>query len=59
MSKYRWSNPIEWLAYKIKEDWTAAESRSAFIDVLGKVGSDDIQDLFQTEMDGDGYFKKE
>ncbi len=59
MSKYRWSNPIEWLAYKIKEDWTATESRSAFIDVLDKLGPDDIQDLFQTEMDGDGYFKKE
>ena len=57
---YRWAHPIEWLDEKI-----TALSQADRVDELcslarelgAKLDGDTIQDLFESEMDADGYFK--
>lgn len=54
MSKYRWETPHDWIWEKIAEgEFTAYE---VLQDVLPKMDSDDLQDIYQEEMDKDGYF---
>lgn len=58
---YRWAHPSEWLVerlhrFAVNKDvealhWTALE-------LARTLDGDQIQDLFQDEMDADGYFKK-
>jgi hypothetical protein len=56
LKQYRWSSPHDWL-----DDHCATadvlELRSVIRDLLSKLTGDDLQDLFQTEMDADGYFR--
>jgi hypothetical protein len=57
--QYRWAHPIEWLEERI-----SALANDANIDGLsdiaracaGVLDSDTIQDIFQSDMDADGYF---
>jgi hypothetical protein len=55
---YRWTSPAEWLVDKAesmdRESLIATISELAF-----KHDSDTLQDLFQSEMDEDGYFTPE
>jgi len=54
MPKYTWANPREWLEHKIaKGEISLQEVLTAIIDLIDM---DDIQDIFQEEMDCDGYF---
>lgn len=56
IKKYPWANPQDWLMDKINHEWNEQEKAEAFISVVGLLDADDIQNLFQGEMDMDGYF---
>lgn len=58
--RYRWTHPIEWLNDKItelsqKDD--VSELCSVARSLAEALDGDTIQDLFQDEMDEDGYFR--
>jgi len=53
---YQWGNPSDWLNEKIG-DWNETELRSALMAILGTLPGDDIQDIFQSDMETDGYFE--
>ena len=53
--QYKWSHPAEWLIERIQND-TASRVREYAVALLGMVDADQIQDVFQSEMDSDGYF---
>jgi hypothetical protein len=60
--KYRWSYPSDWLESRLKE-YTEQGQSDAITNLYNtatalasKLSSDEIQDLFQSEMDADGYF---
>lgn len=58
-NEYRWSHPSDWLAEKINgfEAGTEfAKLREFALAMAGTLDGDQIQDLFQSDMDGDGYF---
>ncbi len=62
--QYRWSHPIEWLQGKIDDlanqrdkDVAVTELRSIASELAGHLDGDTIQDIFQSEMDADGYFE--
>jgi len=55
--QYKWGSPYDWLAEKAR-DWGECELYSVLITLAAQVDSDMLQDLFQAEMDRDGYFKK-
>jgi hypothetical protein len=53
---YKWSNPQEWLLeYASKLD--ANKLFQEFTVLVQQMDSDQIQDLYQSDMDADGYFK--
>jgi hypothetical protein len=57
---YRWGYPSDWLGEKL--DTLAAEGnvvelKSIANELLRNCAEDDIQDVFQVEMEADGYFK--
>jgi hypothetical protein len=58
--RYRWSHPSEWLDDRIRT-LTTEEDHDALADIAqslaGRLDGDSIQDLFQSEMDADGYFQ--
>ena len=56
---YRWNHPHEWLSEKIDDLVCAGDVqglRSLVVSVMGLLDGDAIQDVFQSEMDGDQYF---
>jgi hypothetical protein len=61
-TKYRWENPHEWLLDRIAraaEDGDNGWLLAAVRLMASRLDADDVQDLFQTEMDEDGYFEGE
>ncbi|MNC99146.1 hypothetical protein D3C83_173230 [compost metagenome] len=60
---YKWKSAAEWLDEKIDNlrDGKFAEQDIAAIAraLASKLDGDSIQDLFQDEMDEDGFFKEE
>jgi hypothetical protein len=62
--KYKWEHPSDWLRAKVLNPspaegdvgWTEQEIESAFLALASTLDSDQIQDVFQREMDADGYF---
>ncbi len=60
MTTYKWSSPQSWLDDRIQ---ALAEKRdvNGLVEVINAlifhVDADQIQDIFQSEMDSDGYFK--
>lgn len=57
MARYKWDNPAEWLSEKA-QSWGEDALRAALNELARHVDFDDIQDIFQDEMDADGYFKE-
>lgn len=53
--RYKWNNPQEWLLEQA-ELWPAEMLLSVVRDLVSRTDADTIQDLFQSEMDKDGYF---
>lgn len=55
MSDYKWNNPCEWLTDAAKS-WPKDSVYNALCLVAQKTDPDTLQDIFQREMDEDGYF---
>ena len=53
---YRWDSVYKWLAYSVTEKWDAARTRVELLEIAAKCDPDDLQDLFQADMEEDGYF---
>jgi hypothetical protein len=59
--QYKWDSPQEWLAsliqtrIKANDHEGVSELLMAIVN-SGKLDSDDLQDIFQSDMDEDGYF---
>lgn len=54
---YRWNNPQEWLLDRVRGEspgWVFA----AIETIIPLLDADFVQDLFQDEMDRDGYFEE-
>ena len=58
MKKYRWARPYEWVEEKSKH-WGREKLLTEFLNLARITDSDTIQDMFQSEMDADGYFNEE
>ena len=54
MAKYKWDYPKEWLEEKIQKGEFSSDE--VLNDILSFVDNDTIQDIYQDEMDEDGYF---
>jgi hypothetical protein len=57
---YRWQYPGEWLLHRIRISAQAKDVEALAwyaTELTGACDSDTLQDLFQDEMDADGYFK--
>jgi hypothetical protein len=57
MSTYRWDSPSSWLRQKLTEG-TAQTLQARALRLAAALDDDTIQDLFQDEMDEDGYFNE-
>ncbi len=60
MARYKWDSASAWLGHKIDEAAgknDVAELVSICNTLMTHVDNDDIQDDFQHEMDGDGFFR--
>lgn len=55
--RYRWAHPSEWLDWYLESE---THDRDAIVGIARALAEgldgDDLQDLFQPEMDADGYF---
>jgi len=54
---YKWSNPYNWLA-DMSSGWSEAVLYAALCRLACGLDSDTIQEAFQDQMDGDGYFEE-
>lgn len=54
--KYKWEHPYGWLVHYVTGIRDVASLKSIIFLMMSKVDGDAIQDLFQDEMDADGYF---
>ena len=50
--EYRWAHPHDWLEWKMR-DANTSWLHYALGSLAGRVGGNDIQDLFQFDMDDD------
>jgi hypothetical protein len=55
--RYRWAHPSEWLDHWIEQHQDVAALDSLARALAAELDSDQLQDLFQAEMDADGYFR--
>ncbi len=55
MPKYKYSSPYHWLDDTASQ-WTQVELYAALMALAAQVDGDTIQDVFQSDMDKDGYF---
>jgi len=58
---YRWANPYEWLKDKAGEHLLHADYDRLYKELLAlaaRMDSDTLQELYEREMDKDGYFDK-
>jgi len=58
MHRNKWNSPHEWLLDMARSLDNPAELVSLIGALAGRLDSDSIQDLFQDEMDQDGYFNE-
>ena len=54
--RYKWAYPSDWLNDEISHA-DEHELRGICQSLMSKLPEDDIQDLFQSEMAADGYFR--
>ena len=57
---YQWASVYQWLEYKTHEwfkEQTREELRELFVVLTREVEAEDLQDIFQSDMDEDGYFE--
>jgi len=56
--QYKWDHPLEWLIQYLGALGQAELLQEAFT-LAQKLDGDEIQDLYQSEMDAQGYFTPE
>jgi hypothetical protein len=54
---HKWNSPHEWLIEKARH-WNADALYDALSDVVCRLDGKSIHDLFQSEMNADGYFEQ-
>lgn len=54
---YRWRTPTDWLA-EAARTWTAERVYHELIALASKMDQDDVQDVYDSEMETDGYFRQ-
>ena len=57
MKSYRWTSPNEWLSDQLAATDDPAKLRGYLTAILDLLDPDMLQDVFQTEMEQDGYFQ--
>lgn len=57
MSTYKYASPIEWFQDKYIHRISSSELHTLVCELASKLDGDQLQDMFQAEMDADGYFK--
>lgn len=57
MPKYKWETPYEWLMDKVN-DMSEQDLKNTVLNIARKCDSDTLQDIFESDMDEDGYFDK-
>jgi len=53
--RYRWANPMDWLIEKA-QSWNEEHLRLNIEMIARLIDLDDLQHLYQGDMDEDGYF---
>jgi len=56
MTHYKWTRPYDWMADTARS-WDKKALYHYSLTLAQKADPDDIQELFQQEMDEDGYFE--
>lgn len=56
MSEYKWGTPLEWLKHKVYGYWNVPQIQATVMQLAEKVDIDGLTDIFQDEMERDGYF---
>ncbi len=56
---FKWVHPYEWLAEKISKEENISEVKAICFEMAKQLGGEEIQDIFEKEMDQDGYFEEE
>ncbi len=54
--QYRWQYPAEWLPHVVNHRWDAEKIACEFLRLVQTTDSDTLQDMYESEMDDDGYF---
>lgn len=54
--QYKWATPQEWLLDQIDNEWMPEQVQQCARELVMKLDSDTIQDLYQSDMDADDYF---
>ena len=55
---YRWVLPYAWLESKASE-WPAEQLYQELLSLAAQLSSDLLQDIYQAEMEANGYFEEE
>ena len=55
---YKWASAHEWLQHHLFGIGPAERLREVAMQLANQLDADEIQDLFQNEMDADGYFEQ-
>ncbi len=55
---YKWDSAIEWLEEKARS-WSAEQLYQEVMTLAREVDPDTLQDMYQSDMDADGYFSEE
>lgn len=58
MANYKWATPYEWLQEKASTEWTPDQVLEAMLSIAMQTDPDTLQDIFESDMDEDGYFDK-
>ena len=57
MEKYRWEHPYEWLVDKVNSGEWDKNLRVEILELASHLDGDTLQDIYQSDMDADNYFK--
>lgn len=56
MPRYKYADPQEWLAERAR-DWSHDRLYLELMELARQTDSDTLQDIYQSDMDADGYFE--
>jgi len=56
--RYQWQTPFEWLEWKVRytNDIRLGRLQSDLLELAQRTDPDILQDMYQSDMDADGYF---